>query len=76
MAGELIIYDIDENYSYKRLKIGDGETLINSLPFIGYATTAYVDEQIGEIETALDEIIKIQESLKLEAAEGVEFGNV
>lgn len=33
LAGELIIYDPDDNYSYERFKIGDGETLINNLPF-------------------------------------------
>ena len=32
--GELIIYDTDENYNYKRLKIGDGQTKINSLNFV------------------------------------------
>ena len=31
--GEIIIYDIDENYPYERFKIGDGQTNINSLPF-------------------------------------------
>ena len=32
--GELIVYDIDENHSYSRIKMGDGITNINSLPFI------------------------------------------
>lgn len=32
-AGEIIIYDTDENHSYARLKIGDGLTLINNLNF-------------------------------------------
>lgn len=31
--GELIVYDIDENYSYERFKIGDGKTSIKELPF-------------------------------------------
>ena len=30
---ELIIYDIDENYSYERFKIGDGITPVIELPF-------------------------------------------
>ena len=34
MAGELIIYDIDTNNSSPRLKIGDGVTTVNNLPFI------------------------------------------
>ena len=33
LAGELIIYDIDENYDYQRTKIGDGATPITELPF-------------------------------------------
>ena len=32
-AGEIIIYDTDENYNYARLKSGDGVTAINSLSF-------------------------------------------
>jgi hypothetical protein len=30
----LIVYDKDENYSYERMKIGDGEKTVNALPFI------------------------------------------
>lgn len=33
--GELIVYDKDDNYSYERLKIGDGATVVNNLPFYG-----------------------------------------
>ena len=32
--GELIIYDKDATYDYERFKIGDGETNVNSLPFV------------------------------------------
>ena len=32
--GELIIYDIDDNYNYERVKVGDGVSNINTLPFI------------------------------------------
>ena len=34
LQGELIIYDVDENYSYERVKMGDGVTNVNELPFI------------------------------------------
>lgn len=34
LTGEIIVYDIDENYNYERFKIGDGETLVNALPFV------------------------------------------
>lgn len=32
-AGEIIIYDIDEIYSYPRIKIGDGIKFVNDLSF-------------------------------------------
>ena len=34
LNGEIIIYDEDDNYDYKRIKIGNGETLVSNLPFI------------------------------------------
>lgn len=33
LVGEIIIYDPDDNNYYPRMKIGDGESLINDLPF-------------------------------------------
>lgn len=33
-SGELIIYTVDGNHSYPRLKVGDGVTLVTALPFI------------------------------------------
>ena len=32
-AGELIVYDPDEKYSYARIKIGDGSTPLSQLGF-------------------------------------------
>lgn len=34
LLGELIVYDIDDNYTYQRFKMGNGTTAINNLPFI------------------------------------------
>ena len=34
LKGELIIYSTDEAHPFCRLKVGDGETDINSLPFV------------------------------------------
>ena len=31
--GELIVYDKDSTYNYERFKIGDGSTVVSSLPF-------------------------------------------
>lgn len=32
--GEIIVYDVDDNYSYSRFKIGDGIRTINDLEFL------------------------------------------
>lgn len=34
LQGELIVYDADENYNYERIKMGDGVTNVNELPFV------------------------------------------
>lgn len=34
MLGELIIYDVDDSHDYERMKIGDGVTNVNDLPFV------------------------------------------
>lgn len=34
LAGEIIVYDADENFNQVRFKIGDGETNVNDLPFV------------------------------------------
>lgn len=43
--GELIVYDIDNTYSYERIKIGDGKTLVSALPF---ASDTKVDKVSGK----------------------------
>ena len=43
--GELIVYVIDENYSYERFKIGDGVKNVNALPF---ADATKVDKVSGK----------------------------
>ena len=37
MQGELIVYDVDADHKYARLKIGDGVTPVNELPFFAQA---------------------------------------
>lgn len=34
LKGEVIIYDIDSEHSYERIKIGDGVQNVNALPFV------------------------------------------
>lgn len=37
--GEIIIYEADSDYGYERMKIGDGSTKVNNLPFVISALT-------------------------------------
>ena len=39
-AGELIVYDADNEHPYPRLKIGDGDHKLSELPFIIEAVLA------------------------------------
>ena len=41
--GEIIIYDKDDNYNYERIKVGDGVTLVNNLPFYGSSIENILD---------------------------------
>lgn len=47
---ELIIYDSDENYSYPRIKIGDGVTKINDLPFLGKNIEENLKQHLQDME--------------------------
>lgn len=56
--GELIVYDIDDNYNYERIKIGDGVTNVNSLPFANeIITDAEIDEICGARIYAASEVL-------------------
>ena len=48
--GELIVYDVDENFDYVRVKIGDGVKNINELPFIDEHLQEPVQSDWNEIE--------------------------
>ena len=56
--GELIIYDPDNTHPEQRIKIGDGSTKINNLPFYNYISIEDVDEICGQTLTVatLDEV--------------------
>lgn len=51
MDGEIIIYDADANYSYKRVKIGDGSTNVANLPFIDEPALDLIDEVSDALTT-------------------------
>lgn len=44
LKGEVIIYDIDADYDYERMKIGDGAKNVNALPFCDDAVMAALAE--------------------------------
>ena len=47
--GEIVIYDIDDNHTYERFKIGDGKALVGQLPF-------YLEDEVIEILNKIDYI--------------------
>lgn len=52
--GEIIVYDKDENTPYIRLKVGDGETLVNNLDFVTDNILDMIitwDDDIGYIDS-------------------------
>lgn len=57
LASEIIVYDPDENYDYPRIKIGDGKTNINTLPFV---TKDYA--KISDIPTKPEDIGALPDS--------------
>lgn len=50
LAGEVIVYDQDDSHAQPRIKIGDGKTVVNSLPF---CTGIAID--IEGVESILDD---------------------
>lgn len=54
--GEIIVYDIDENYNYERIKIGDGVQNVNALPFVDDALRTEILERINNVDTKVNEV--------------------
>lgn len=52
MRGEIIVYDIDANYDYERMKIGDGATTVVNLPF-------YLADEINTIKAILNTKVSV-----------------
>ena len=44
LAGELIVYSTDATHSYVRLKVGNGVTTVDNLPFIDASTIGGVNK--------------------------------
>lgn len=54
--GELIVYDIDDNYTYERIKMGDGVQNVNDLPFVDEALRTELLAQIDDIDEKVDAV--------------------
>lgn len=50
LNGEIIIYDPDATHSYPRVKIGDGKTNVNTLPFIDDSVSAQINAAINALD--------------------------
>ena len=70
--GEIIVYDKDENFSYERFKIGDGETKVNDLPFLQFSAKEK-ESLLNEVKTYTEE--KIEESFKSNYELWLSLGN-
>lgn len=56
-AGEIIVYDPDDNYPYPRIKVGDGSTSVKELPFSLQALTINeIDEICGSQLVHISEV--------------------
>ena len=53
--GEIIVYDIDDNYNYSRFKIGDGIRTINDLEFL--LDTQYILHNSNTLSQLLEQYI-------------------
>lgn len=54
--GEIVVYDIDADYAYERIKIGDGVRNVNALPFVDDALRATLVEQINAVDDKVDAV--------------------
>ena len=52
---EIIIYKPDENYSYARIKIGDGKTGVNDLPFVVNADGKFANKDWVSLQLSIAE---------------------
>lgn len=58
MKGEIVIYDADDTYAYERIKIGDGVTEANQLPFnIEVITDDEIDEVCNATIQSAEEVM-------------------
>lgn len=71
MRGEVVVYDTDESHNYERLKIGDGSTTINLLPFANEYDKTLTKENYAADAKATGDAIAAQNQ-----AMGTEISNL
>lgn len=54
--GEIIVYDIDSTHTYERIKIGDGETSVNALPFSTDSIVESMNTQISGLQISINNV--------------------
>ena len=54
--GEIIVYDKDSDYNYERIKIGDGATLVDALPFADDAVRTALMTAIDDVDDKVDAV--------------------
>ena len=47
--GETVVFDADETHTEPRMKVGDGKTGVNDLPFITDSINQFSYQDLGEI---------------------------
>lgn len=54
LEGEIIVYDVDDNYNHPRMKIGDGRTRIGDLPFVEQEIKTATEDEILDMLITID----------------------
>ena len=57
--GEIIVYDVDSTHTYERIKIGDGATNVNSLPFSTDSVVESMNVQISGLQTSINNVSEL-----------------
>lgn len=54
--GEIIVYDVDDNHAYERIKIGDGINKVVDLPFVDDVLRETLISLINDVDEKVDTV--------------------
>lgn len=57
---EVIVYDIDDTHTHERMKIGDGVTPVNDLPF--HVSEVELETKLSEVQQQILQVSETQPS--------------